>query len=78
MPHQVMNMPLKIGSLYLCLGFPHKKRLMKQIIMNNKIDLLSLQETELDVNVDPNVTSFQNFNFKSEMLQSKNSFAKGS
>lgn len=61
-----MIMPIKIGSLNLCLGLPNKKNLVKQLIINNDIDVLCLQETEIEYNFDHNLMSFANFNYESE------------
>jgi exonuclease III len=60
-------MPIKIGSLNLCLGLPNKKDLVKKLILENEIDVLCLQETELDVNLDHDLMSFKNFNYESEI-----------
>ena len=61
-----MIMAIKIGSLNLCLGLPNKKNLVKQLIINNDIDVLCLQETEIEYNFDHNLMSFANFNYESE------------
>ena len=60
-------MPIKIGSLNLCLGLPNKKDLVKKLILDNEIDILCLQETELDVNLDHGLMSFKNYNYESEI-----------
>ncbi len=60
-------MPIKIGSLNLCLGLPNKKDLVKKLILDNEIDILCLQETELDVNLDHDLMSFKNYNYESEI-----------
>ena len=59
-------MSIKIASLNLCLGLPNKKNLVKQLILNNNIDVLCLQETEIENNIDHNLMSFNNFNYESE------------
>ena len=38
---------LRIATLNLCLGLKYKKDLVKEILLTNEIDILSLQETEL-------------------------------
>ena len=38
-------MDYKIATLSLCLGLSNKKNLVKEIIINEKIDILCLQET---------------------------------
>ncbi len=62
-----MNMPIKIGSLNLCLGLQNKKELVKQLIVENEIDVLCVQETELIANLDHDLMSFKNFNYESEI-----------
>ena len=59
-------MQLKIGSLNLCLGLPNKKILVKNIILEEEIDILCLQETELEQNLDHNLMSFPGYNYESE------------
>ena len=39
---------LKIATLNLCLGLKFKKDLVKNILLDNDIDILSMQETEID------------------------------
>jgi exonuclease III len=41
------------------------------MIINNQIDILCIQETEIEANVDPKLMSFENFNFESESNQTK-------
>ena len=64
-------MEVKICSLNLCLGLANKKDLVKQIINNEKIDIMCVQETELITNLDHNLLSFPGFNFESEICTSK-------
>lgn len=40
-------MPLRIGTLNLCLGLMQKKDLVLNDLVTNKIDICCLQETEL-------------------------------
>ena len=54
-------MQTKIGSLNLCLGLSNKKDLIKNIIKDEKIDILCLQETELEINFDHNLMSFSGY-----------------
>ena len=61
-----LTMKIKIGTLNLCLGLSNKKTLVKQLIIENEIDLLCLQETELDVNLDHDLMSFNKYNYESE------------
>ena len=60
-------MVIKIGTLNLCLGIQHKKNIVKQIIIDSELDILCLQETELDVNIDHELLSFQSYNYESEI-----------
>ena len=59
-------MPIKIGTLNLCLGLPNKKEIVKGIINDEKIDVLCLQETEIEINVDRNLMSFPGYLYESE------------
>jgi endonuclease/exonuclease/phosphatase family metal-dependent hydrolase len=59
-------MQTKIGTLNLCLGLSNKKDLVKKMIIDEKIDILCLQETELEINVDQNLMSFNGFFYESE------------
>jgi exonuclease III len=59
-------MPMKIATLNLCLGLPNKKEIIKQTIINEKIDVLCLQETEVEINLDHNLLSFPGYRYESE------------
>ena len=59
-------MEIKIATLNLCLGLQNKKSLIKQIVMQEKIDILCLQETELNKNLDHNLLSFPGYCYESE------------
>ena len=59
-------MNFKIATLNLCLGLPNKKEHVKQLINEESIDILCLQETELEVNLDHNLLSLPDFNYESE------------
>ena len=58
------KMSYNIATLNLCLGLPNKKNLVKEIIINEKIDILCLQETELRINFDHNLLSFPGVNYE--------------
>ena len=60
-------MTLKIGTLNLCLGLPNKKISVKNIIIDEHIDVLCLQETELEKNLNHNLMSFPGYIYESEM-----------
>jgi hypothetical protein len=66
-PEMWIIMPLKIGTLNLCLGFPGKKDIVEQIIIDRNIDVLCLQETEVGVNLNPNVLSLGGCKFENEL-----------
>jgi hypothetical protein len=59
-------MQIKIGTLNLCLGLTNKKDLVKKLIIDEKLDLLCLQETEMEINIDHNLMSFGGFFYESE------------
>ena len=59
-------MVVKIATLNLCLGLQNKKSLVKQIILQEKIDILCLQETELNINLNQNLLSFPGYCYESE------------
>ena len=46
-PNKLM-MDIKIATLNLCLGLQQKKNLVKQIIIDEQIDVLCMQETEIN------------------------------
>ncbi len=64
-------MEIKIGSLNLCLGLANKKDLVKQTIAREKIDILCLQETELNNEMDHNLLSFPGFTYETEKASNK-------
>ena len=66
-----MNMTTRIATLNLCLGLKNKKDLVKHLITENKIDILCLQETEIEINIDHKLLSLPGFNFESEIGGSK-------
>ena len=56
-----------IGSLNLCLGLRSKKETVKKLIVDNKIDILCLQETEIPVNYTINLLTFKGYAFENEI-----------
>ena len=42
---------LKIATLNLCLGLKNKKDLIKDILLSNDIDILLMQETEIESDI---------------------------
>jgi exonuclease III len=64
-------MGIKIASLNLCLGLSNKKNIVKQLIIEEKIDILCLQETELINNLNHDLLSFPSYCFESEINDNK-------
>ena len=59
-------MEIKIASLNLCLGLQSKKNLVKETILHDKIDILCMQETEININLDHNLLSFPGYSIEVE------------
>jgi exonuclease III len=59
-------MSIKIATLNLCLGLSNKKTLVEQIIQQEKNDIMCLQETDLDQNLDHSLLRFGGYTFESE------------
>ena len=49
------KMDIKILTLNLCLGLQAKKNMVKETILSKNIDILCMQESEINVNLDHNV-----------------------
>ena len=58
------KMEFKIATINLCLGLQNKKNLIKETILNEKINLLCMQETELNQNLDHNLLLFPGFSIE--------------
>ena len=56
-----------IESLNLCLGLRNKKEAVKKIIIENKIDILCLQETEIPVDYTINLLTFKGYVYENEI-----------
>ena len=56
-----------IGSLNLCLGLHNKREVVKKIIVENKIDILCLQEIEIPVDYTINLLMFKGYAFEKEI-----------
>ena len=54
------------NTLNLCLGLQNKKNLIKETILNEKINILCMQETEINKNLDQNLLSFPGFAIETE------------
>ena len=66
-----MSDTIKIGSLNLCLGIRNKKDTVKRLIVENNLEVLCLQETELPVDFPTDLLTFKGFNYESECNQFK-------
>ena len=53
-------------TLNLCLGLPAKKNLIKETILHEKIDILSMQETEINFNLGHSLLSFPEYSIEVE------------
>ena len=62
-----MSDTITIGSLNLCLGLRNKKEAVKKIIVDNKIDILCLQETEIPVDYTINLLTFKGYVYENEI-----------
>ena len=60
-------MPIKIATLNLCLGLIAKKDIIKKLILDERIDILCIQETEITDNLDTRLLSFKGYQFKCEI-----------
>ena len=57
----------KIVSLNLCLGLKNKRDIVKKLMMDNDIEILCLQETEIPVNFPTNLLTFKGFSYENEV-----------
>ena len=64
-------MPMKIATWNACLGLFHKKDYVRQLLELNDIDILSLQETELDPNITPEILHIRGYNVEVEENEKK-------
>ena len=61
-----MNSTIKIATLNLCLGLKNKKEIVKKLILDNGIDILCLQETEIEPSFPVNLLTFRGYSYESE------------
>ena len=61
-----MSVKTNIASLNLCWGLKNKKDEVKRLMIDNEIDILCLQETEIQSNYPTSLLSFSGFNFECE------------
>ena len=64
-------MPIKIATLNLCLGLKNKKDLIRELISENKIDILCAQEIEVHNDVPRKILSIKGFSFEVESNSKK-------
>jgi exonuclease III len=59
-------MAFKVASLNLCLGIPNKKNIVTKMITEENIDVLCMQETNVEINLDHELLSFPGYNYENE------------
>ena len=62
-------MQAKVAVLNLCLGLKNKTDLVKQLILDNNVDICCQQETEIEISYPTKILSFSGYNYKSEKTQ---------
>jgi exonuclease III len=61
----------KIASLNLCLGLKNKKESVKRLIIENDIDIMCMQETEVPVDFPTDLLMFKGYCYENESNQFK-------
>ena len=61
-----MTDAIKIATLNLCLGLKNKKEEVKRLIINNDIDILCMQETEIPADIPVELLTFKGYNYENE------------
>ena len=61
-----MSTAIKISSLNLCLRLQAKKNIVKQTVLHEEIDIMCMQETEINFNLDHKLLSFPGFSIETE------------
>jgi hypothetical protein len=61
----------KVATLNLCLGHPNKNNLVKQMIADKKTHLYSIQNTNVKINLDHGLLSFQGYKLENEKITVK-------
>ena len=64
-------MTCKIGTLNLCLGLKNKKDIIKRLLIDNKIDICCLHETEIKNNFPTDIQNFMGYTYKHEKNSNK-------
>ena len=59
-------MKIKIATLNLCNGLQQKKNLVKELITHEQIDILCMQETQINYNIDHSLLSFPGYIIETE------------
>ena len=59
-------MKINIATLNLCQGLQLKKNLVKELIIRDQIDVLCMQETQINLNIDHNLLSFPGYTIETE------------
>ena len=60
------NTKIKIATLNLCLGIRNKKDEVKRLILENQIDILCMQETEIPSNYPVELLTLSGYNYENE------------
>ena len=63
-------MKIKIATLNLCNGLQQKKNLVKELITHEQIDILCMQETQINYNMDHSLLSFPGYIIETEKTRS--------
>ena len=61
-----LNSVLKFATLNLCLGLKYKKDLVKDLLLKNKIEILSVQETEIEADFNCDLLTIPGYTFEYE------------
>ena len=59
-------MPINVATLNLCLGLKNKKLLIKKMLEEHEIDILSMQETEINNNLNHDELRIANYSLELE------------
>ena len=62
---------VKLGTLNLCLGLKNKKDLVRQLLIENKIDILCMQELEIEADFDCNLLRIPGYELDCEVNNHK-------
>ncbi len=64
-------MVITVAFLNLCLGFTNKKNLVKELLLNENVDILCIQETEISPELEVNHIIFRGLDTSPKQIQSK-------